>query len=55
MPEYSDIALTEESRTKFSDSVAKFLKKYGFDGIDIDWEFPVEGGPEGSHGRPEDK
>ena len=52
---FSDAARTDESRTKFADSVVAFMKQYGFDGVDIDWEFPVEGGKEGNVTRPEDK
>lgn len=51
---FSDMALTQKGRTKFSDSVAKYVRDWGFDGIDIDWEFPVTAGGDGG-GRPEDK
>jgi chitinase len=44
-PQYSDIALTDRSRSKFTAScVQAFLVGQGFDGVDLDWEFPVHGG-----------
>ena len=52
---FSDAALTEESRTIFADSCVDFIVKYGFDGIDIDWEYPVSGGLSTNTRRPEDK
>lgn len=52
---FSDVALTPDSRQKFASSCVDFMKKWGFDGIDIDWEYPVSGGlPENKY-RPEDK
>lgn len=41
---FSDAVLTEASRAAFADSCLDFLIKYGFDGVDIDWEYPVSGG-----------
>lgn len=52
---FSDVALTEESRDIFAKSSVEIMKKYGFDGIDIDWEFPVSGGLPTNKYRPEDK
>ncbi|HEX3026811.1 MAG TPA: glycosyl hydrolase family 18 protein [Clostridia bacterium] len=49
---FSDMALTDSTRRAFAGSCVSFIKQYGFDGIDIDWEYPVSGG---SPGRPEDK
>lgn len=44
-PQYSDIALTARSRGRFAAScIQTFLVRQGFDGIDLDWEFPVHGG-----------
>ena len=51
---FSDVALTDQSRQTFAQSCADFIKKYNLDGVDIDWEYPVEGGlPENTY-RPED-
>lgn len=52
---FSDVALTEESRAKFAKSCVAFMKKYEFDGVDIDWEYPCGGGLESNKTRPEDK
>jgi len=37
---FSDMALTVESRRMFEDSVMEFLTQYDLDGLDIDWEYP---------------
>ena len=52
---FSDVALTDASRAKFAASCVEFITANGFDGVDIDWEFPVIGGAPGSAKRPEDK
>lgn len=52
---FSDAALTDKSRNIFANSCVDFIKKYGLDGIDIDWEFPVSGGPPTNKYRKEDK
>jgi chitinase len=38
--DFSDIALTKESRSTFIGSVMDFLRRFGLDGLDIDWEYP---------------
>lgn len=52
---FSDVALTDANRTTFADSVVAFIKKYGLDGVDIDWEYPVSGGQATNTKRLEDK
>lgn len=52
---FSDAALTEERRNAFADSCVDFITTYGFDGIDLDWEYPVAGGLNTNGKRPEDK
>lgn len=52
---FSDVALTDASRKKFAASCAAFAETYGFDGVDIDWEYPVGGGLPANTYRPEDK
>jgi chitinase len=52
---FSDAALTAESREKFADSVVTYIQKYNLDGIDIDWEYPVQGGWGAIKSRAEDK
>jgi chitinase len=52
---FSDAALTEESRAGFAQSAVRFIVENGFDGIDIDWEYPVGGGMAANTVRPEDK
>jgi chitinase len=45
---FSDVARTPESRERFINSCVDFMNAYGFDGIDIDWEYPGGGGRDGA-------
>ncbi|CAG8171739.1 unnamed protein product [Penicillium salamii] len=48
---FSDLAASESNQDKFFDSLTKFMVKYDFDGVDIDWEYPEA---DDRSGRPED-
>ena len=52
---FSDMASNKNSREDFTNNVIEWVEKYGFDGIDIDWEYPVNGGGGIIKSRPEDK
>jgi chitinase len=49
------MAFTADSRSRFARSCALFVHQYGFNGIDIDWEYPGGGGANPARGRAEDR
>lgn len=51
---FSDAALTPESREIFANSAIAFMQRHHIDGIDLDWEYPGLPGDGNTH-RPEDK
>lgn len=52
--QFSNIAAYNVSREKFAKSAVTLMKSYGFDGIDIDWEFPGQRAEDNVF-RPSDK
>ncbi|WP_142063498.1 glycosyl hydrolase family 18 protein [Brevibacillus sp. AG162] len=52
---FSDVAADPAAREVFAQSSVDFIRKYQMDGVDLDWEYPVEGGLPGNSKRPEDK
>jgi len=52
---FSDVSVSDATRRAFASSCVDFMVAHGFDGIDIDWEYPVGGGLAGNVNRPEDE
>jgi chitinase len=48
---FSNLAASSSAQSSFITSLLSFMTTYGFDGVDIDWEYPVA--PERS-GQPAD-
>jgi chitinase len=51
---FSEMALSKESRARFIDSASEFIAQYQLDGLDVDWEYPAMAGSTQNF-RPEDK
>ncbi|XP_053955839.1 probable chitinase 2 [Anastrepha ludens] len=47
---YSLLVANAEQRSRFVKQVTTFIRKYNFDGLDLDWEYPTQRG-----GRPQDR
>lgn len=52
---FSGAASTSETRATFVNSCYDIMNTYNLDGIDIDWEYPVNGGWGAIDSKPEDK
>lgn len=52
---FSDAALTDSSRKKFAKSAVEYIRRNSLDGLDMDWEYPTNGGWGAIKSRPEDK
>lgn len=50
---FSALAMTAEGRARFASSCADLMETYGFDGLDVDWEYPGGGGL--APGQPADR
>ncbi len=49
---FSSLADSPKARKRFTEELVAFCKKFHFDGVDIDWEYPCFAG---HGGRPQDK
>lgn len=47
---YSQMAADPERRKRFVKNALEFILKFGFDGLDLDWEYPTQ-----RDGKPEDR
>jgi len=46
--DFPSAAETEEKRQRFADTAVDLLREYNFDGLDVDWEHPGQGGNDGN-------
>ncbi|WP_317192064.1 glycoside hydrolase family 18 protein [Snuella sedimenti] len=51
---FSHVAAFDKSRKKFANSCVQLMKKHGFDGVDLDWEYPGQRAEDNAF-RPSDK
>lgn len=51
---FSHVAAYPEKRKQFAIASVALMKKYGFDGVDLDWEYPGQRGEDNAF-RPSDK
>jgi len=51
---FSDVAATHDARIRFVRSCIAFMRDNKFDGIDIDWRYPVNGGKDDNDYSPDD-
>lgn len=47
---YSKLAADPERRKKFVQNALQFIQRFGFDGLDLDWEYPTQ-----RDGQPQDR
>jgi chitinase len=53
--DFSELTIDPQLRSRLIDCILREIREKGFDGVDLDWEFPVEGGAEGQPHRVEDR
>lgn len=52
---YSRLVLDPQARARFIKHVIEFIQKYNFDGLDLDWEYPVCWQVDCDKGKPQEK
>lgn len=52
---YARLVRSSSARARFISTVMNFIEKYGFDGLDLDWEYPVCWQVDCTKGNPQEK